>query len=312
MKEENDVVAPDPERAAARGAGELPDPEVALDGSGAEMRPRLGVCSWSLRPRSVEELVDSVRATGLSAVQLALEPIRSGMHPLDEVHAALGAAGIRILSGMMETVGEDYSTLESIRRTGGVVPDETWEANLVVAEECARIAEVLGITLVTFHAGFIPHDAADPRHGVLAERIRQIARVFALRGARVALETGQETADTLAELLAELGDTGVGVNFDPANMILYGMGDPVQALRRLAPWVRQVHIKDAVPSERPGEWGTEVPVGEGDVDWAAFFEALRDTGLRVDLVIEREAGDRRVEDVRRAREVVARYVDVAD
>lgn len=312
MKEENGVVVPDPERAAARGAGDRPGPEVARDGSGAEMRPRLAVCTWSLRPRSVEELVDRVRATGLSAVQLALEPIRTGAQPLDEVHAALGAAGIRILSGMMETVGEDYSTLESIRRTGGVVPDETWEANLAVAEECARIAEVLGITLVTFHAGFIPHDVEDPRHGVLAERIRQIARVFASRGAHVALETGQETADTLAELLAELGDTGVGVNFDPANMILYGMGDPVQALRRLAPWVRQVHIKDAVASERPGEWGTEVPVGEGDVDWAAFFAAMRDTGLRVDLAIEREAGDRRVEDVRRAREVVARHVAVAD
>ncbi len=298
MKGENDVVVQGPERAIAEDGGEL--------------RPRLAVCTWSLRPRSVEELVASVRATGLNAVQLALEPIRSGALPLDEVHAALGEAGIRILSGMMETVGEDYSTLESIRRTGGVVPDETWEANLVVAEESARIAEVLGITLVTFHAGFIPHDAADPRRGVLTDRIRQIARVFAGRGVRVALETGQETADTLAELLAELGDTGVGVNFDPANMILYGMGDPVQALRRLAPWVRQVHIKDAVASERPGEWGTEVPVGEGDVDWAAFFATLRDAGLRVDLAIEREAGDRRVEDVRRAREVVARYIDVAD
>lgn len=312
MKEENDVVGSDPERAAARGAGAGPGPELAQDGAGVELRPRLAVCTWSLRPRSVRELVDSVRATGLDAVQLALEPIRTGAMSLEEVRDGLGAAGIRILSGMMQTVGEDYSTLESIRRTGGVVPDETWEANQVVAEECARIAAALGITLVTFHAGFIPHDAADPRRGVLTERIRHVARVFVDHGVRVALETGQETADTLAELLTDLGDTGVGVNFDPANMILYGMGEPVQALRRLAPWVRQVHIKDAIASERPGEWGTEVPVGEGDVDWAAFFATLREAGLRVDLVIEREAGDRRVEDVRRAREVIARHVDVAD
>lgn len=312
MKEENDVVAPDPERAAVRGAAGGPVPEVAQDGSGAEVRPRLAVCSWSLRPRSVRELVDSVRATGLSAVQLALEPLRSGAMGVEDVRVELEAAGVRVLSGMMEMVGEDYSTLESIRRTGGVVPDATWEANLAAAEANARIAEELGITLVTFHAGFIPHDPADPRHGVLAERIRRVARVFAGHGVRVALETGQETADTLADLLTELGDTGVGVNFDPANMILYGMGDPVKALRRLAPWVRQVHIKDAVASERPGEWGTEVPVGEGDVDWAAFFDALRAAELRVDLVIEREAGERRIEDVRRAREVVERYVQVAE
>jgi len=90
------------------------------------------------------------------------------------------------------------------------------------------------------------------------------------------------------------------------------MGDPVQALRRLAPWVRQVHIKDAIASGRPGEWGTEGPVGEGQGDWAAFFDVLRAAELRVDLVIEREAGNQRVEDVRRAREVIARHIDVAD
>jgi len=309
---ENDVVVPEPERGSGGGAGGVPDPKPERAGPGVQLRPRLAVCTWSLRPRTVQELVARVRATGLNAVQLALEPIRSGALPLDEVRAAFDAAGIRIVSGMMEPVGEDYSTLESIRRTGGLVPDETWGGNRVVAQESARLAEVLGITLVTFHAGFIPHDPSDPRRGVLADRIREVARVFAERGVRVALETGQETADTLAELLDDLGDTGVGVNFDPANMILYGMGDPVQALRRLAPWVRQVHIKDAIASGRPGEWGTEVPVGEGQVDWAAFFDVLRAAELRVDLVIEREAGNQRVEDVRRAREVIARHIDVAD
>src|SRR5690606_17069173 len=127
-----------------------------------------------------------------------------------------------------------------------------------------------------------------------------IARVYADRGVRVALETGQETADTLAELLDELGDTGVGVNFDPANMILYGMGDPVEALRRLAPWVRQAHIKDAVAAERPGEWGREVVVGEGEVDWAGFCATLRAAGLGVGLAIERETGEPRVEVLRPA------------
>jgi sugar phosphate isomerase/epimerase len=307
VREEPEVVAREAERSTMRPA-ESGAPAGRAEAAGGGLR--LAVSSWSLLPRTPRELVERVRAAGLDAVQLALDPVRTGAMPLDQLRAELEATGVRVLSGMMALAGEDHGTPESFRRTGGLVPDGTWEENLATAQEDARIAEELGITLVTFDAGFIPAEAGDPRRRVLAERVRQIARVFGDRGTRVALETGQETADTLAAVLAELGDTGVGVNFDPANMILYGTGDPVRALRRLAPWVRQVHIRDAVAAEQPGELGREVPVGEGDVDWTAFFAALRAAELRVDLVIEREAGEERVADVRRARELVERYVAV--
>jgi sugar phosphate isomerase/epimerase len=89
-------------------------------------------------------------------------------------------------------------------------------------------------------------------------------------------------------------------------MILYGQGDPVAALDLLAPHVRMVHIKDAIPSPEPGAWGAEMPVGEGVVDWSSFFGLLHARGLRPDLVIEREAGERRVEDVRTARTLIER------
>ena len=121
---------------------------------------------------------------------------------------------------------------------------------------------------------------------------------------RVALETGQEQADTLLGVLDELDRPDVGVNFDPANMVLYGMGDPVAALRRLAPRVAQCHIKDAVATETSGTWGAEVPVGEGNVNWPAFFVVLRDAGLICDLMIEREAGGDRPGDIRLAHERV--------
>ena len=307
MREEPGVAAGEVERSTMRPAeGGAPVGQARAEGPAL----RVAVSSWSLLPRSPRELVERVRAAGLDAVQLALDPVRTGAMPLERLRAELQAAGVRVLSGMMAIADGDRGTPESLRRTGGLVSDATWEANLAAAHEDARIAEELAITLVTFDAGFIPPDADDPRRRVLVDRVRLIARVFADRGARVALETGQETADTLADVLAELGDTGVGVNFDPANVILYGTGDPVRALRRLAPWVRQVHIKDAVAADRPGEVGREVPVGEGDVDWTAFFAALRAAELRVDLVIEREAGEQRVADVRRARELIERYVVV--
>lgn len=270
---------------------------------------RIGVCSWSLRPESAGNLAEMVGKCGVSGVQLALDPIRTGEAGWDEgqTRRVLEGAGIEILSGMMGTVGEDYSTLETIKLTGGVRPDEHWEVNLEAARANADLASRLGIGLVTFHAGFIPHEAGDPVGEVMIDRLRQIVDVFGGAGVEVAFETGQETAATLLDALTALDRPDVGVNFDPANMILYGMGDPVEALEKLAGHVKQIHIKDAAPTSEPGTWGSEEPVGEGTVDWDGFFGVVRKAGLSCDLVIEREAGESRVEEVIKARLLVERF-----
>ncbi len=278
---------------------------------------RLGVCSWSLRPSSARELAERVREAGLSAVQLALDPIREGAAGWDEGEARreLDRAGIRVLSGMMTTIGEDYSTLETIRETGGIRPDKQWGANLANARAIAAIAQRMGLGLVTFHAGFLPHEVgvAEARErATMLERLRTLADVFGERGVSLGLETGQESAETLLDALAELGHANIGVNFDPANMILYGMGDPVASLRALSPHVVQIHVKDAKATKVPGTWGQEVAVGDGDVDWAAFFGVVRDENLRVDLVLEREACESRVLDVRQGRERIERVLASSD
>ena len=105
-------------------------------------------------------------------------------------------------------------------------------------------------------------------------------------------------------MLGTLQCPNLFVNFDPANMLLYGKGDPIQALHLLGQWIRQVHIKDAVSSKIAGEWGEEVAVGDGEVNWQAFFAALHEANFAGDFVIEREAGSQRVLDVGQAREVV--------
>lgn len=264
----------------------------------------VGVCSWSLRAGSPEELAARVRAVGCSAVQLHLDPLREGAWGIGKTARALGAAGVLVRSGMMTTKGEDYTSLESIRRTGGVRPDATWDANRRAAEGNAEVARMLGIGLVTLHAGHVPAEESDPEWGVMVERLREVAAIFGQSGVRVGLETGQETHATLRVLLGSLA--GVGVNFDPANMILYGMGDPIEALGALSDRVVQVHIKDALPSGVAGAWGLEVPVGEGAVDWGAFLHVVERRCPGVDLMIEREAGDRRVEDARTALGVLRR------
>ena len=268
--------------------------------------PRLGVCSWSLQTHDLDELLARVAACGVTGVQLALEPLRRGVWSAEDTLAKLTRAGVEPLSGMLAPEGEDYSTLDTIRATGGFRPDATWGENRGRVAETAYLARRLGLELVTFHAGFLPHGADDPERAVLLDRLRHVADVFADQGVAVALETGQETAETLEQVLHDLGRPSVGVNFDPANMLLYGMGEPVEALERLLPWVRQVHVKDARRAADPGQWGEEVPVGIGEVRWDAFFDVLARKHPRVDLVIEREAGDARVADVATARALVER------
>jgi sugar phosphate isomerase/epimerase len=264
----------------------------------------VAICSWSLQAVNSAELVDRVRATGARAVQLALTPIIEKPDAWGDVFDALAAAGIEVASGMLETVGEDYSTLDTIRVTGGVVPDATWPATRARAAEVAALAGARGISLVTFHAGFIPHEPGAEREKLFG-RLREIARLFAAQRARIAFETGQESAETLAHALDALGDPTIGVNFDPANMILYGMGDPVTAVRTLAPRIAQVHIKDALPTKVAGTWGSEVRAGTGAVDWTEFFAALSHVPATIRLAIEREAGDNRVGDIRAAVEMLA-------
>ncbi|HXJ75228.1 MAG TPA: sugar phosphate isomerase/epimerase family protein, partial [Candidatus Dormibacteraeota bacterium] len=138
----------------------------------------------------------------------------------------------------------------------------------------------------------------------LQHRIRLVADVFAAEGIDLAFETGQETAETLRGFLEKLGRVSVGVNFDPANLLLYDQGRPLEALRALASWVKQCHVKDACRTQTPGTWGEEVPVGRGQVDWAEFFGILNTAQFSGPCCIEREAGRQRVADVRTAREFV--------
>ena len=208
----------------------------------------------------------------------------------------------------MVTVGEDYSTMEAIKETGGVVPDNTWPENLANFKDNIRVANDLGLKLITFHAGFLPRDTSDPSFAKLMDRIRQIGELFGENGMDLGFETGQETADTLKDFLDQLALPNVGVNFDPANMILYDKGDPNEALKVLAPYLKQCHIKDANRTKQPGTWGEEVATGAGQVDWKTFFSTLDQLGYDGTFAIEREAGDQRVEDILTAKNYIGRLL----
>lgn len=267
---------------------------------------RLAVCSWSLKPASPQDLISKVEAAGVRRVQLALDPLRDEPSVWGKTPELLQQAGVSIVSGMFGCVGEDYTTLDTIRVTGGITPGTTWAQNWRNISATADLARRLGLKLVTFHAGFLPHEEGDPNYAKLKNRLTQITDLFRASNIEVGLETGQETAEVLSGFLHQLARPNVGVNFDPANMILYDKGDPIAALRKLGPWIRQVHIKDARRTKVPGTWGEEVAAGTGEVNWPAFFGALGEARFNGDLCIEREAGTQRVADIRAAREMVER------
>lgn len=266
---------------------------------------RLAVCSWSLQPTSPADLVAKLESTGIRRVQLALDPLRETPGVWGETASLFRQKGITTVSGMFGCAGEDYSTLETIRMTGGIAPDATWEQNWNNIRATAALAQQLRLKLITFHAGFLPHEEKDPNFARMLLRLGETADVFKAANIALGLETGQETAPVLVQLLQKLQRPNVGVNFDPANMILYDKGNPIAALRMLGPWIRQVHIKDARRTKVPGTWGEEVAAGTGGVDWRAFLATLRELNYAGDLVIEREAGSQRVMDIRTAKEVVA-------
>jgi L-ribulose-5-phosphate 3-epimerase len=272
--------------------------------NGKSLLDRLAVCSWSLQPEGPEQLLKSLEATGLKRVQLALDPFH--VEPASWRLAAemFAVNGIETVSGMFGTIGEDYTTLETIKRTGGLVPDEHWEQNWRNIQTVVSIARRFRLKLVTFHAGFLPHEDHDPNFQKLLERIARVADLFGAQQIELGFETGQETADTLAAFLTKLNRPNVGVNFDPANMILYDKGDPIAALRVLGPWLKQCHIKDANRTQTPGTWGAEVAVGTGQVDWPAFFRTLKELAFSGNLCIEREAGAQRVADIIAARQLI--------
>jgi len=268
---------------------------------------RLAVCSWSLQPESPDALARALTAIGIPRAQLAADPVRSGGAWADGF-TKLADLGVTVVSAMFGAAGEDYSTLESIKETGGVVPDQTWPETLDNFKKMAPLVEKAGVRDVTFHAGFLPHDRNDPNYGKLAGRLSQVADLFADHGLICCLETGQEEAASLLAFLEGLNKPNVGVNFDPANLILYGKGDPIAGLRTLLPHVRSCHIKDATATATPGTWGTEVVVGTGQVDWPAFFETLDSGGFEGTLAFEREAGEARIADIETAYRFVGRLV----
>jgi sugar phosphate isomerase/epimerase len=206
-----------------------------------------------------------------------------------EFNRQLRELGITITCVFAGFEGESYADIPTVQRTVGLMPRETRAARTAELKEIADFARELNVDVVGMHLGFVPHDPADQDYRELLDITRAVCDHCRRNRQAVHLETGQEPVDVLIRFLDDVQRDNLFVNFDPANMILYGAGEPLPALEQLGRRVHSVHCKDATWSDRPGEtWGREVPLGEGDVDFAAFLKTLRRIGYDGPLTIERE------------------------
>ncbi|HOL73655.1 MAG TPA: sugar phosphate isomerase/epimerase family protein [Bryobacteraceae bacterium] len=249
------------------------------------------------------ETLCEVKSLGIRCGQLGVP----GDMKLDEAAAAawkeaLAAEEFRLATVFAAYSGESYADIETVQKTVGFIPRATREERERRTYAVSDFAAALGVGSIACHIGFVPEDPANEDYQAVREMVRRVCDYAARHGQTFALETGQEPAHVLMRFLKDVDRPNLRVNFDPANMILYGTGDPIEALDVLGPVVISVHCKDGDWPAKPGLLGVEKPLGQGSVGIERFIAKLKEIGYRGQLNIERETEDRaaRLEDIRSA------------
>lgn len=250
----------------------------------------IGVCSWSLQVKNIPELKGFMDRLGIDVVQLACgDPHHAAWDEGDNLPAAAKSAGFRMTGAMLGFPGEDYTTPQTIQKSGGFGDPALRPERLERFKWALDRTLALGLTDLMMHAGFLP-EPGDPDRKPFLDTLGQVSQLAHEKGVTIGFETGQETADLLRRTLDDLKCPNLKVNFDPANMILYDKGDPIRAVEILGPDIRSVHAKDANVTKTPGTWGEEVPLGQGQVNITKFVATLKKVGYQGPLLIEREVG----------------------
>ncbi|HVW84257.1 MAG TPA: sugar phosphate isomerase/epimerase family protein [Bryobacteraceae bacterium] len=221
---------------------------------------------------------------------------------------ALAAASFRVYTVFAAFDGESYADIPAVQSTVGFTPRATREEREKRMRAVIDFAAQIGAPGVATHVGFVPDNVRDPDFIAVREMVRRIADEAGHRNLTFALETGQETAEVLLEFIHDVNRDNVGINFDPANMILYGTGDPIEALGLVGEHVLSVHCKDGDAPAGENALGEEKPLGQGSVGMERFLAALRHAGYSGPLFIEREARDpeQRLRDIRAGLELLRR------
>ncbi len=262
----------------------------------------IGLMFWA--GENARKTLEEVKQFGLRAGQLGFPGELSLDGAAERWDEALTAERFIAVTAVCSYTGEDYADIPTVQRTVGLVPSATRSERIARTKAVSDVAKKLGIESVACHIGFVPEDATDPVYAQIRDVTREICDHCGTNGQIFTLETGQEPAKVLLKFIQDVERPNLKINFDPANMILYGTGDPVEALDVLGREVISVHCKDGdwPPRDQPAALGTERALGEGSVDFPAFISKLKEIGYRGVLSIEREGAEpaQRVRDIRQA------------
>lgn len=247
----------------------------------------IGIFFWA--EPDAAATVRAVAACGVCSGQLGVDgTVRLGQETAAAWRQALADADFHLFTVFAAYEGESYADIPAVVRTVGFVPRETRAAREIRTRAVIDFAAALGVRSFGCHAGCLPHDHHHPDYQPVLELVRRVADYAASHGMTFCLETGQEPAAQLLAFFEAAGRSNLKINFDPANMVLYGSGDPIDAFRLLRPHVVSVHGKDGdwPDAARPGSLGTERLLGEGSVNIPKFMATLRATGYTGPISVE--------------------------
>ncbi|MBQ7207818.1 MAG: sugar phosphate isomerase/epimerase [Lentisphaeria bacterium] len=219
----------------------------------------------------------------------------------EKVKHDLAASGIRLAAFWAGYTGKIVWNSYGGPDTCGIVPRDQRARRVGELKRGADFAAMIGAPALITHCGFIPENPMDPLYAETVAAIKDVALHCRERGIGFWFESGQETPLTLLRTIEDVGLDNLGVNLDTANLILYGRGNPVDALEVVGKYVRNLHVKDGVFPTDGRSLGKEVPFGEGRADFDRIIPKLYDLGFTGELIIEREiAGPQQIADIRLA------------
>lgn len=216
----------------------------------------------------------------------------------DRIKAACAEYGVTVSTLWTGWSGRGFWNFYEGQHTLGLVPEAYRFQRIQDLKAGSDFAKKLGVSQIATHAGFIPEDPTTERyHGVLYA-IREVAAYAKANGQYFLFETGQETPITLLRMMQDVELDNLGINLDPANLILYGKANPVDALDTIGTYVRDVHAKDGLYPTDGHALGKETPLGEGRVNFPALIARLKEVGYDSYITIEREiSGEQQTKDI---------------
>ncbi len=250
----------------------------------------IGCIFWANAEKTPVQQLQELKALGLSCGQLGVHAPYNLESRAAEWKAAAESEGFTLLAVVASYAEEHYDDIPTVERTVGFIPAATRDEREARTIALVDFAAAVGIPVFACHIGFVPHDKSNENYIAVQAMVRRICDHCAKYDMYFHLETGQEPADVLLDFLTDTGKSNLAVNFDPANMILYGTSDPIEAMEILKGHIRSVHCKDGDWPDKnvAGSLGHEKPLGQGSVGIPRYVAKLKEIGYTGPLAIERE------------------------